>query len=345
MPDNHADRVPCPDCGRAFRFKPELSGKKVKCACGLVIRMPLSPELDPEIVRRDPPPTAATAAPMLAAAPDAADDLMPASFTPVPSGPDSPAAAPTSKPRCPSCGGPLKPTAVICINCGFNLQTGAKLNTAAAVEPVAVNTAPLGGSLAAISARSGLNADALADEQRQKQFRNEVLIPLICLIAGALLALLHAFVLRPMAIEAGELPFGGGHPTATMQDSVIALIVTGLRLVVQIPLLLISIVLVARLFGSSFGPILTAMLKLAALALLVGAVDDNVSALLDYITGGFGGIGWMISSTIVFGVFWGLCMMLFEMEALEILVLYGLIIFLPIFVMMFAAGIILSMFA
>lgn len=40
--------------------------------------------------------------------------------------PKPPAAAP-AEPKCPSCKSPLPASAVLCVNCGYNLKTGKKL--------------------------------------------------------------------------------------------------------------------------------------------------------------------------------------------------------------------------
>ena len=41
MASSTSDRIPCPSCGKTYRFKPELAGRKVKCqACGTAFSFP-----------------------------------------------------------------------------------------------------------------------------------------------------------------------------------------------------------------------------------------------------------------------------------------------------------------
>ena len=46
---DRATAVPnaCTSCGKEFRWKPELAGKKAKCKCGSVISVPAKPPAPP----------------------------------------------------------------------------------------------------------------------------------------------------------------------------------------------------------------------------------------------------------------------------------------------------------
>src|SRR3954452_5612073 len=43
-------RFACEECGRAYRWKPELAGRELKCACGSVITAPAQrPDVDGDL--------------------------------------------------------------------------------------------------------------------------------------------------------------------------------------------------------------------------------------------------------------------------------------------------------
>src|SRR5437870_3232928 len=45
--------VSCDSCGKQYRYKPELAGKKVKCPCGGRVRFPLDEQNPPAPVEID----------------------------------------------------------------------------------------------------------------------------------------------------------------------------------------------------------------------------------------------------------------------------------------------------
>lgn len=112
-------RVSCA-CGKQLTVKDELAGKAVKCpGCQKALRVP-APAGKTAATRPAAARPAATTRP--AAAQSAAmaggelDDLF-----------DEAGLRAASGPTCPACAAPLKPGAVLCTNCGTNLQTGQRL--------------------------------------------------------------------------------------------------------------------------------------------------------------------------------------------------------------------------
>src|SRR5687768_16995000 len=109
----------CAACGREFRWKPELAGKKAKCKCGAAIEVPASPPAAPAAiggdagaydVHDDSPPPAPKRRPTVAAPP-----------------PPPPMPPPPIQPQhiaCPVCGTIALPTAILCQQCGYNFRTG-----------------------------------------------------------------------------------------------------------------------------------------------------------------------------------------------------------------------------
>lgn len=100
-------RVRCA-CGKSLTVKDELAGKAVKCPqCQQIVRVPAP---------RRPASPAATAAGPAAVVRGELDDLFDEAGLHAPSGP-----------TCPACAATLKPGAVLCTNCGTNLQTGQRM--------------------------------------------------------------------------------------------------------------------------------------------------------------------------------------------------------------------------
>jgi hypothetical protein len=112
MPGQDVAKFACPACGKEYAWKPELAGRKAKCKCGEPISVPATPpgaaapEPEPEVDFDSFDFDAAAAAAPAAAAARAAE-----------------------APRCPSCRKALPAGAVICVQCGFNLQTGQRMST------------------------------------------------------------------------------------------------------------------------------------------------------------------------------------------------------------------------
>jgi hypothetical protein len=112
----------CTGCGKKYTAKPELLGKKVRCACGTVLSVPDAFQPLPVVeddglydFANDPAPltkTKPTAVPVIAA-------------------PALPISIPGLKDdnyQCPDCSKNMDPGSIICVHCGFNLKTGMKMN-------------------------------------------------------------------------------------------------------------------------------------------------------------------------------------------------------------------------
>src|SRR5215204_1969425 len=119
MATAEAPKFSCASCGREFRWKPELAGKKAKCKCGAVVTVPA---------------TAPTAAPAPAAVEHDPFDMAdlaeaatpPPQFRSPPPAPATVVAAPQQV-ACPVCNAPAIPTAVLCTSCGYNFRTGQRM--------------------------------------------------------------------------------------------------------------------------------------------------------------------------------------------------------------------------
>ena len=114
--------IPCPKCGKRYRWKPKVAGKKVKChKCQTSFPIPVDPPLatDAKSVADAPADGARNRNGSMQfrgnANPYSIDD------------PDEPTGKqPATKP-CPSCGHQMGVRAVICPACSYNTHSGQKI--------------------------------------------------------------------------------------------------------------------------------------------------------------------------------------------------------------------------
>ncbi len=377
MSSEQEERYPCPECGKSYRLVPQVAGHRVQCRqCGTYFQMPRLGQA---------PPLLTDAAPKVVQKTQEADpyelNLEEPTAAAAPVEATKPAAS-----KCPSCGSQVKSGAVLCINCGYNFKTGRAIpaaqdlsppiDTEPAMEPALQETIDLveadaqlaapkliapaqGGAgstggetfkmpsyLAAMAGRRAVTNALESGEDDADSRVTEVYAPLSLVGIGAVLVLVNALLLGPMAYEMKQqMMFGPGPSSgAGFVYSIFCLVYAGVRLVIQLPLMVIAIFLVARIFGSAYGSLWTGILKLTAISLMVGGASDCLSSGLDIITEGFGGIGWMINQSITAGLFGALCMWLLEMDVLEALVMYLLVFFFPFVLMGFVGTMLLAMF-
>lgn len=121
--------VKCNSCGVRARAKDQLAGKRVRCKCGAVLKIP---QLEPM------------------------DDVAELSVL---EGLEGGGAVAESEPRCPGCLALMPAGAVLCTACGYNKQTGRRLSVSVvdAAEPTA--TAPSPNEVIKARAKSQLNED------------------------------------------------------------------------------------------------------------------------------------------------------------------------------------------
>lgn len=155
-------RVSCA-CGKSLTVKDELAGKAVKCpGCQQVVRIPAAGQPARPAAARSksarPAAAGSKAARSSAARPAATpassdlDDLF-----------DEAGLRATSGPTCPACAAELKPGAVLCTNCGTNLQTGQRLTgyQQAKVEAVGHGNLQLDKAVADMKDHEAMNSRTL----------------------------------------------------------------------------------------------------------------------------------------------------------------------------------------
>jgi hypothetical protein len=292
--------IVCGACSRKFAWKPELSGKRVKCKCGEAISVPRS-DAGGEIQTRPKPSTAALAQPKTSA-----------SKTSV------------TKPAAPKAATPKPPKVIERVetdSLDALLALSADAERAAAAMPVEirdveepeiappprksgakVGAVPLGyrrGPSAAERQKAASNAGKIIDPTR------DLYAPIGFIVAGFILYVAYYGFRFNLGI--GTLPVVG----------VGLLIVTA----VKTALLVGAAFMLAGPLGVGFGELWTAVLKLAAIAVFTDGATIWVDGAIQHISGGAGGggvigygiIGWPVG----IGLYWGMMIYLFGMDPLD----------------------------
>ncbi|MEM1354484.1 MAG: hypothetical protein AAGH88_06320 [Planctomycetota bacterium] len=319
MPEPAAQRVNCPHCNKGYRWSDKLAGRLVDCKqCGERFVVPNQPGIG---IAPDAAPTQDDTYEL------ALDEDGRTAADP------EPKAAPAVGGRCPVCNTKVPETAVICLNCGFNMKEGKRVETAVVADASEQDTAPENPQTQQASDRArnrdDYDSEVAADTARRHRWE-EIIFPLIVVGVGLFFALLNALVLAPYFDRTVNTQYG--MDVGFGLSALAYVVVFALTIVLMFPILLGGIFFMAAVLGSSFGNLFTALLKLAALVTLVVAVDDSVAIGLDIITGGFGGIGWFIRIAILVAVFYPLCSTLFDMEHHEIGIMILFYLIAPMFV-------------
>lgn len=313
------ERVTCPDCGKGYRWQSKLIGKKVPCKqCGSTFEVPIAPGIG------------------IALAPVADDGTYELDLE----GEDTPAAnhaKPANKGKCPSCNSPVRDGAVLCMNCGFNMAEGRKLQTAVAATPATADPEPKDASTMTKRLQRDMET---AEETHKAYIWQEYTLPIILLVVGLAFVLINTLGLVPAV---NEVRIQKGYGLISNRAAMVGYIIAfALTLVMMLPLLLGGIFFMATFFGSAFGNLFTALLKLLALTIFIVGLDDLVALLMDWATGGFGFIGWGVRFAVVFAAFYPVCLKLFDMENHEIWVMFLIYVIGPIALNMLAIYIALN---
>ena len=117
------ERLKCPDCGHAYKWNPRIAGRKIKCrSCQALFRMAAQETGQPQLLR--------SVAGHAAKGGGSGYELQ---FEDAQTNETAAAAGPTisqqraKKKKCPSCNVQINATAIICTQCGFNIQKGEKI--------------------------------------------------------------------------------------------------------------------------------------------------------------------------------------------------------------------------
>lgn len=119
MADPNSQRVSCPGCSKGYRWQPNLIGRNVPCKqCGMIFSVPDTPGTGIEQKPAENAPSQEEGYEI-----DFGEE----------GNPDEPAhhAQPANNGKCPTCNTPVREGAVICMNCGFNMAEGRKMDAPA----------------------------------------------------------------------------------------------------------------------------------------------------------------------------------------------------------------------
>ncbi|MEO2014681.1 MAG: hypothetical protein ABGZ53_09955, partial [Fuerstiella sp.] len=115
------------ECGKLFRVRDKYAGKRGKCPhCGVIVAIPW-PELTEDDLLSD-------------------VDELPDTLQPLADDDDLPtrSSEPTHPTTCPSCNASLPPDAVLCLACGYHMQTGQRFKSVVEAKKEHVPDLPKG---------------------------------------------------------------------------------------------------------------------------------------------------------------------------------------------------------
>lgn len=240
----------CGKCGKRYKWKPEIAGKKVKCKCGNIMAAPAEEPIAPE------PEVDLEGLYALAAEEKKANKRQreePVGF------------------RCPGCHSDLAIGAVLCTSCGFNLKTGAR-GGATKPAPITFPGAAGGGGGGAMATANAVpspmvgygtrssGAPAVEVDYLGDNPLKELGAPTALLLAGV-----GVLIFQTM---------GSGGSFAS------ALPAIGLNLIINLVFSFIGMFMVMRLFEVSFGSPGPAVIKAAACCVLPPAIAGVIGEMV-----------------------------------------------------------------
>lgn len=236
----------CVGCGKSYRWKQELAGRKVKCKCGQVMDCPSTAPAPPEPSEED------------GLYGFADEDLAAAAK----------GAAVSDSALCPSCQAEMQSGAVLCTNCGFNLKIRKNVMEMAKAKPAkAPKAAPAGGG--AVTAASPLLGYAGTGRKQQdnpddvkENLWIEYWIPTGLIIVGTLLNYLQIT-----------------HYDRVLYDTQGAIKFLGITLLIDLALLIVGALAAIKMMNISLGSPGSALLKLAAVAIGPAALGNMIGYL------------------------------------------------------------------
>lgn len=291
-----------------YRWVSTAAGKKIRCKCDAVFRMPRSAN-EPAVLER--PATSDHHAPSINAAPtpppaktsDAGknlnlneDDLNLYDLASDDFNTATPAAASPEQTTCPSCHKAVRPGAVICINCGYNLKSGEQVGSdvLADHEIIPPQKQAIPGGLFAAAQMSKVKLGQTkeqADAQISLQKIIDYQLPVCLTFIGVMLAITQGI-------------FFGNSDEWSVAANVVFVFT---KLLFFVPFYIVALFISAKLMGISFGNISSAAIKIAAIILLPNTLGVIVSNIIPE-------VGWLVGWGLSWATYFFLLSFLFELE-------------------------------
>jgi hypothetical protein len=192
--------------------------------------------------------------------------------------------------RCPGCALPMEAGAVLCVNCGYNTTTGQRLGlrveqTSIPIAGKSGSAGVLGYQRSAPAAKSSARGSGRAGDNNIGEPFKDLYLPIGLFVLGVLFTCLEArFSLH-------------------IRDVGVVLAYAGIMTAINLVLVFTGIMIATKLMDLGLGPVGPALIKIAAISVLPGAVANLIGAAIP-IGGGY--IGWFISLLIIYGMFMGL---------------------------------------
>lgn len=366
----------CPSCGKRYPWKSAWAGKKVRCECGAKLKLPPAPGGQIELLQArdsstEQPPSADPAPAEGGTYELNIDDDSP---SPAPQSPDNPDAAETGlnpyeldfdeEPaekshapaaanvtgqaqgeslspanHCPQCGSKMKHGAVVCVQCGYHVQTGTALETDVSSDPPA--SPDTSESSLADGQRSLVEQQAEPDEPayvnptvaaaRREQARKaaadreaeayyhrlNVTYPRLMFLSCPVVLLLGLLLLH------WTMP----HSHKSLLDAVIGMgIIVGVELLVMTPLLLLAVMISATLLKLEFGNLRQVLYKCASICVGPGMIADVIALPIFGLTLGF--LSFMLLPFFIYLTFIGVPLSkIFDLDIQETMMTVTIVVF------------------
>ena len=164
-----------------------------------------------------------------------------------------------------------------------------------------------------------LNARQKEADAQREQKKKDIQVPIVLLVFGIILILVNLLVLAPKAIEGvvtGEL-----------------LKWLGLQVAAQAVLLMPCYFLAVNMLHAELGLMDKALLKLGAIAVLMGGLSDCIRSALTMTNAGFDAnyINWGIRAFVVSTLFWLVGAKKFDVNPMPALIMLLFLVLVPIF--------------
>ena len=286
MSDPSAQRVSCPTCHRAYRWQAEHTGKQVACKqCDTLFIVPDQPGV--------------------------AQAVEPVGYEIGQVEEDQPT---IERDKCPSCKSPLRVGAVLCMNCGFSLEEGGKIQTAVA-EPLGPEDP--GEQEAELTKKQKREQERAIDTIAQHQWQDYKLPALIAGI-GLLFALINVVLVPSSDLYSMGLSGAGEQRLGfTLWISI--------NTVISMILLFGALLANVAIFGAAFGSFGSVLLKILAITLVCRQSDALFVISMDLLFD-LGIVGVVLSWGIYLGLYIALCMKLLDLDAVEMRLVIGFVV-------------------